>query len=215
MSQSYLKNNLKCVRWGALVFAIGYFLVGAYLKSDGPKVDLSKVYELLRDSLTLTAYFLAPAAALVIYSNWRGEHVEKRLESDSEGIIKSIEEAAKEVNNLRNLIEDPVVINSGYASETSMKFETLDFTAHIIKSRLERLEVNSKEQQDFIDKGKNITSLLVESLVLINELIGINGDQIKYREFNPKAKLLNLKLSSLKDELIEMSKLTINFRIRD
>lgn len=215
MNQNHLKNNLKCVRWGALVFAMVYFLVGAYLKSDGPKVDLSKVYELLRDSLTLTAYFLAPAAALVIYNNWRGEHVEKRLEIDSEDIIRSIEEAALDVNNLRNLIEDPKVINGEHNSEISMKFETLDFTAHIIKSRLERLEVNSKEQQDFIDKGKNITSLLVDSLVLVNKLIKINGDPKKFKEFNPNAVLLNSKLSSLKDEIIEISKLTINFRIRD
>ena len=209
-----LKKDLKNVIITALLFALIYFLIGAYLRSDGPKIDLNKVYELIRDSLTLTAYFLAPIAAFIIYNKWKVEHVEKRLEIESEDIVKAIEENARAVNNLRNLIEDPLIYNAENQSEVGIKFETLDFTAHIIKSRLERLQANTENQQVFIEKGKNIVTLMVESLVLINRLIKINGDPSRRKEFNPNAKKLNEDLDILKLEIIKLSQLTTSFRIK-
>ncbi|WKT73143.1 MULTISPECIES: hypothetical protein [Acinetobacter] len=74
MKKKSLKQKITCVKWSALAFTIGYFLVGVLLKNDGLKFDPDKTYELIRDALTLTAYFLAPVAAFVLFKDWREEH---------------------------------------------------------------------------------------------------------------------------------------------
>lgn len=86
MSKNTLKKKIQCVKWSAVVFAIGYFLLGAFLTSTGTKFDAKKTYDLLTTSLTLTAYFLAPVAAFVLFSDWRAQHVELKTERLSEEI---------------------------------------------------------------------------------------------------------------------------------
>lgn len=74
MTNKTLKAKIEIVCWSALGLTILYFLIGAWLISDGPKFDPAKTYNLLKDTLTLTAAFLAPVAAFVLFSDWRDEH---------------------------------------------------------------------------------------------------------------------------------------------
>jgi hypothetical protein len=90
MTKKTLEEKIKHVLVWAFILSIVYFAIGAYLKSDGPKFDPSKTYELLKDTLTLTAAFLAPVAAFVLFSDWRNEHVEKKLDSIADKLLIDI-----------------------------------------------------------------------------------------------------------------------------
>ncbi|WP_168396632.1 hypothetical protein [Acinetobacter indicus] len=74
MTKKSLEEKINCVKWSTLLFAIIYFSIGAWLKSDGPNFDSTKAYELIRDTLTITAAFLAPVAAFVLFTDWRDQH---------------------------------------------------------------------------------------------------------------------------------------------
>ncbi|WP_165495634.1 hypothetical protein [Acinetobacter sp. ANC 4173] len=58
------------------------------MKSDGPKFDPTKNYDLIKDTLTLTATFLTPVAAFVLFSDWREEHEVKSIFSLLDSIKK-------------------------------------------------------------------------------------------------------------------------------
>lgn len=74
MAKKTLKEKINCVKRSALLFALIYFAMGAILQSDGPVFDPGKTYELIRDTLTITAAFLAPVAAFVLFTDWRDQH---------------------------------------------------------------------------------------------------------------------------------------------
>lgn len=86
MSKKTLKEKINRVKYFTLLFAVLYFLIGAWLKSDGPNFDLDKAYELIKDTLTITAAFLAPVAAFVLFSDWKDEHRVKSNEKLSREI---------------------------------------------------------------------------------------------------------------------------------
>ncbi len=92
MSKKTLKEKITSVCWWTLGLSVAYFAIGAYLKSDGPKFDPEKTYELIRDTLTLTAAFLAPVAAFVLFTDWRHQHNAIKNENLSEEVIKIIKD---------------------------------------------------------------------------------------------------------------------------
>lgn len=103
MKKKTLKDKIKQVYWGASAFTLLYFIIGAYLKSDGTTFDPVKTYDLIKDALTLTATFLAPVAAFTLFDEWRDEHREKSHESLATQIYLNIEATQL---NIRKLIED-------------------------------------------------------------------------------------------------------------
>ena len=91
MAKETLEKKIKLVWVWALILSIIYFAIGVYLKSDGSKFDPSKAYELLKDTLTLTATFLAPVAAFVLFSDWRVQHRNLSNEKIALSLYRSIE----------------------------------------------------------------------------------------------------------------------------
>ncbi|MDA3442643.1 hypothetical protein ABIC56_002795 [Acinetobacter bereziniae] len=91
MSKKTLKEKIKLVWVWALILSVVYFTIGVYLKSDGYKFDPFKAYELLKDTLTLTATFLAPVAAFVLFSDWRVQHRNLSNEKIALSLYRSIE----------------------------------------------------------------------------------------------------------------------------
>ncbi|AXY56811.1 hypothetical protein CDG60_09680 [Acinetobacter chinensis] len=92
MEKKTLEEKIKYVCWWAFGLTLLYFLVGAWLISDGTKFDPAKTYNLLKDTLTLTAAFLAPVAAFVLFSDWRYQHNAVKNERISEEILKIFKE---------------------------------------------------------------------------------------------------------------------------
>lgn len=95
MAKKTLKERVKLVwRW-TIILSITYFLIGIYLKSDGFNINPSITYELIKDTLTLTAAFLAPVAAFVLFSDWREEHQTKSLHA----LIDEIKVITQDIEN--------------------------------------------------------------------------------------------------------------------
>lgn len=77
---------------GTVLFLLILILGGAVLISDGPKFDPKKTYDLVKDAMALTASFLAPVAALLLFSDWRYQHNAVKNEKISEEILKIFKE---------------------------------------------------------------------------------------------------------------------------
>lgn len=136
MAKKTLKQKINCLKWSALLFAITYFVVGAILISDGPKFDLGKAYELIRDSLTLTAYLLTPLTALVLFSDWR----EPYLAGIKDEVQTKLD--ALEFNIRRQLFMIRVELSSQKFDEEDYKITNEDLFEKMneFKNNIKRLE---------------------------------------------------------------------------
>lgn len=164
MGKKTLKQKTDCVKWYALVFAIGYFLIGALLRSDGPKFDPGKAYELIRDSLTLTAYFLAPVAAFVLFSDWRQQHAELAIETDSTHIYKEMNGL---INKLYNMHFD-IEAEENYTEKVS---ERLSKIMEEISDELKSLEIINNQVESRGTNGQYFAKCAKE---LMEEIRCIN-----------------------------------------
>lgn len=77
MVKKQLNEKIKDIFFGAIIFFMMYLIIGFLLKSEwlvSSKEIWKNSYELFRDGLTLTAYFLTPVVAIVLFNDWRTEH---------------------------------------------------------------------------------------------------------------------------------------------
>lgn len=132
-----MANNLKekiidVVFWICAGGAI-YLIVAFMMKTDwlsSPK-KLSELYEIIRDTLTLMAYFLAPSAAFTLFNDWREEHQVKTtiiLLDEVKKIASDIEvELLKYNQNIRAIEVSPSVkhLELGESYELSYKLGCL------------------------------------------------------------------------------------------
>ncbi|EOF7538262.1 hypothetical protein NRA29_14350 [Acinetobacter baumannii] len=93
MAKKELKDKVELTIFWLGLFCLTYLIFGFILKSDLTKpIDSSIFYEVLKDALTLTAAFLAPVAAFVLFSDWRIEHRLKKLEKSSKSVVQQTQE---------------------------------------------------------------------------------------------------------------------------
>lgn len=112
---SNLKEKIRDVVFWICAGGAIYLIVAFLMKTDwlsSPK-KLSELYEIIRDTLTLMAYFLAPAAAFVLFSDWRMEHIEKTREQQGSDIY----------NLFLNINSDFVELNIEMQEEESFSEE--------------------------------------------------------------------------------------------
>ncbi|MFL9533479.1 hypothetical protein ACKEPO_17540, partial [Acinetobacter baumannii] len=101
MAKKELKDKIELTIFWLGLFCITYLILGFILKSDLTKpIDSSIFYEVLKDSLTITAAFLAPIAALILFSDWRVEHRLKNNEELSKTVIKETQYLISETFNI-------------------------------------------------------------------------------------------------------------------
>ncbi|WP_288397156.1 hypothetical protein [uncultured Acinetobacter sp.] len=106
MKKKTLKEKINKVCWWTAGLTVLYFIVGAFLKSDGTKFDPVKTYDLIKDTLTLTATFLAPVAAFVLFSDWRKQHEDVALESDSTNVFNRLNDVKDKLLEAHFAIDD-------------------------------------------------------------------------------------------------------------
>lgn len=93
MNKKTLEQKIKDIIFYAIIFCALYLIIGFLIKSQwltSFSESWNYSYELIRDALTLTAYFLAPTAAFVLFSDWREQHTEVKIEAEAERIVKTI-----------------------------------------------------------------------------------------------------------------------------
>lgn len=175
MSKKTLEAKVQMLILGALFFAFFVFGLGAFLLSDGPIFDPQKTYNLMVDTLTLTAYFFAPTTAIVLFSDWREQHVEKLLEEESSEIYDKICQLlnafqqylfdVQDVDSLnKNSIEstedlleqvDDIKIKTLHLSKRSYKAEQFTSTATIILNGLRQVIMEVSIMGGFKEKLSN------------------------------------------------------------
>lgn len=86
-----MENKLKvAIKW-VVFFTVLFFVIGVMLTKDGNSYDSIKLYGLLKDSFAFGFGFMAPALAIVLYDDWRKQHVEKRVEIGSSEILDNLD----------------------------------------------------------------------------------------------------------------------------
>ena len=122
MAKKTLEEKIKDIVFYATVFFILYLIIGFLIKSEW-LTSFTKswvyAYELLRDALTLTAYFLAPVAAFVLFSNWREQHNKQianefalKVFNQFEALEQAIQKASFILIELENLM--PIESRNGF-----------------------------------------------------------------------------------------------------
>lgn len=184
MVKRRLKQKISCVKWSALLFAVIYFAIGVILKSDGPKFDPDKTYELMRDSLTLTAYFLAPVAAFVLFSDWRQEHIEKKLDGIADKLIIDVSDI------------ELYLWQAHYKAAISIIGYDIKLIEHPTKGSLFNMRKNLDNDISIVKDLKSNTSLLECQLASFSELTHKLEDKIKLLKCDDSHSDINEKISS-------------------
>jgi len=86
-------------------FFFWYLVIAFFLKSEYPIYNYSfnrkDAYEVLRDGLTLSAYFLAPAVVVVAFNDWRKQHKEVALEKNTQQSYEYLNDSFKAIINFK------------------------------------------------------------------------------------------------------------------
>lgn len=78
MAKKTLEEKFREIGFWTFGFVFWYLVIAFFLKSSYPIYEYSfnrkDAYEAIKDSLTLAAAFLAPVAALVLFTDWKAQH---------------------------------------------------------------------------------------------------------------------------------------------
>ncbi|AOA58316.1 hypothetical protein [Acinetobacter larvae] len=152
--------------------SVAFFVIGALLKSDGPKLDLSKIYELVKDTVAFFSAFLGPVFAYVLFNDWRGEHIEKKLEADSESIFKAIQEIYLKLYEVRMSICTKATLEETEGLRVNMSMELLTVDMMRVRNYIKLLKEENDCALNFIQQANDI----VDSLNKVNnEFYDIQG----------------------------------------
>ena len=159
MAEKTLEEKIKDIIFYAVVFFILYLIIGFLIKSEWlSNHDESWIYsyELLRDGLTLTAYFLAPVAAFVLFVNWKDEHRAKDNERLSTEIKLTLYEAYMQIASYTS-IDKPQIMG-----ERQRQFEN-----HLNKTKrlIEDIYTLDDESKLFKSNGKDLLKLLEQGQI--------------------------------------------------
>lgn len=141
MKGKTLEQKISLALFGTVVFFAILFALGVFLKTEllSKCPTANEVYEIGRDSLTLTAYFLAPLTALLLFSDWRLEHVEKSREQQGRAIYNLV----KQVDSILGELELEVEDESNFSTDVSPIVEDLS------KELIRKLSTLQHELNDF------------------------------------------------------------------
>lgn len=165
MIKKSLEEKIKDVVFWTFTFFILYTIVGFLLETNWLKtvITLRKVNEILKDSLTITAAFLAPVAAFVLFSDWRKEHVEVVLDTVARKIRVDIED-------LKNLIYRAHYLEAIEIDEEKNKFTLIK---HSSKGSILDMRLELMSNLKVLKKYSSINPAIVHKL---NEFIDMTVD---------------------------------------
>lgn len=162
MANKILKEKIKDLIVWMIMFFISYLIVGYLIQSNylHSLLAASKLYELFRDALTLTAYFLAPFAAFMLFNDWREQHKTLKVEKEAESLINNTYSAHKELLILFNAIcsgeKDDLQIS---LNVFQLKNELL-LLSKMLEHNAERLKRFDSKSDIFVDIVKSFANTL-------------------------------------------------------
>ncbi|WP_139851465.1 hypothetical protein [Acinetobacter pullicarnis] len=174
-----IKNTVFWLSYACVIYlVIGFLFETAWLSKP---YSLKCAFSLIKDALLVTAAFLAPVAAFVLFSDWREQHIEKLLEQESSeiyalyiAIIDTWEQYRFGVEN------DELFTQSTIESREIKHFGLID--------RVEKAIQKTEQLQSRDIKTKEFTELALKSFKDIRNIIfelDILGG-FKEKQFNPQ-----------------------------
>ncbi|EPF72554.1 hypothetical protein GCM10025882_31800 [Acinetobacter gyllenbergii] len=162
MANIELKNKIRALIAFFVFFAALYMTIGLYLlvnKSSISSFDPQKGYELFKDTLTLVATFLAPVAAFVLFSDWKGQHYQSKIEIDSQKIYESAVEYYAIISKIERFVQKKQLDNQEYLNlienREKLRASEEEFYRRIV-SFYGQAEYKSISGDDFYSKSKSV-----------------------------------------------------------
>lgn len=180
MAKKELKEKIELTIFWLGLFCLTYLIFGFILKSDLTKpIDSSIFYEVLKDSLTITAAFLAPIAAFILFSDWRENHRLVRNE--------------KEVNDLYKKIRNDNLIMLKFVFE--LAYQKNKENTEIMKNYFEEYNILNENNIYALNELERMKPRLINSEFynVAREILNLQFELIfkiyRYLEFNKTASI--------------------------
>ncbi|HCQ9559091.1 hypothetical protein [Acinetobacter baumannii] len=194
MKDKTLEQKVKYLKLSAILGFFVFLIVGILIKStffsSTPKA--TDFYELFRDGLTITAYYLAPAAALLLFSDWRKEHVEKSRESQGKEIYDLIYQLDYEISNLRYESDEKEAFTKEGRKLIERKLFEIQHQIYRLDKLIFDFEYDDENSKEFKSLGESIQKamqsmhtylgLMFSSLVRMNNPEEFMGEYINDNE---------------------------------
>lgn len=199
MARRKLKDKVELSIFWMGLFCLTFLIFGFILKSDLTKPNDSSIfYEVLKDALTITAAFLAPITAFILFSDWRVEHK-----------IKNTLQLLDDLKNLSYDIKNGLgFYNAKIITEKEISFkefknredrQTILWQLKKLKRMNGQFLIDNVKVKDFQNLQSTFEELANKALndlhfceyfsfkILVNKnLIKDDSNQKKYFEFNEK-----------------------------
>lgn len=162
-----------------------YLFISFWLINDYPlnqtKFDPNKTYNLIKDTLTLVAYFLTPAVAWALFTDWKELHLSKIFEDESMQIYDGIEHAFTSLFLNLYLVDDEQKFKNNNNAYVTQQIELFLEKIEILKSKNKHLKARGAKAKEFTDNALKILEDLENSGI---ELLSLYTYQLKIQ--NPK-----------------------------
>lgn len=217
MAKKALNVKFKKIGFWTFGFIFWYLVIAFFLKSEYPifnyNFDRSIAFDTFKDSLTLAAAFLAPVAAFVLFNDWRAEHIEKKLENDSETIIKDFNDM------LKILIDFYKVIGTGDKKSEERGLNINHRKNEIlIKISCNERDINRLNGDEFeINEFRNSASKVIKSFKkCITKMYELDWEyQTSSKNLIPDFHAIDKEIDILNKNIDKLNENTIKLKVRN
>lgn len=218
MAKSTLRAKTELIIFWLCMFCLSFLIMGFITNSDLKKpIEYKDFYVVLRDSLTLLAYFLAPAIAWLVFSDWRKEHLEKKLESESEAVIK-------ELNQIMYAIMEFYSNSCAGEKEDEKRGLAINNTKNILLMRvsavvgdINRIRKTNINIDNFIILAKEITGKLksiIGDIYKLDREFQLNIDD-KISAYIPNFHEIDQKINEVIEKINNLNEEAITLKVND
>lgn len=158
-------------------FSLLYFLVAVWLESDGVHFNRKLTYQLLKDTLTLTAAFFAPIAALVLFSDWREQHKAIKKDTHYDEVLKDVIKVKHKLNGAKNQAISRFTLGLELDTEEHYVGKLLDIHKSIEKFGL-NLEFGNNEDKEFVGFVKDFKKAADDMIMKLLQCHTSNGSNL-------------------------------------
>lgn len=194
MASRKLEDKIELTIFWLGLFCLTYLILGFILKSDLTiPLDSTIFYEVFRDSLTLTAYFLAPTAALILFTDWRVQHASINNEKNSKEILDVAVNILPYINTYYLAVEN---------DEQLLKFREHYFALYFdLKRKILLINSIDPRAEEFVKNTEKLDLVIIENWSCFERLYQLNKLYESVPEGSPTSEILK---QSYGDKIIEV-----------
>ncbi|CAM9316175.1 hypothetical protein [Acinetobacter bereziniae] len=196
MGTKTLKEKIFDIAFWTVYFFCAFLIVGYLINSGFLKVvpAKDKIYEILKDALSISAAFLAPVAAFVLFSDWREQHRAIKIESESEVVYQELRKLfltfKKSLLAIRTNIQDKNLFKEE-EEKNKIHLDILNTTLSSLSSRM-----GNDAVKEFIEVVDEILEKYYKMYKIFDEIRLFH----KYQVHQPNKELLEKQLPGLIEE---------------